>query len=110
MFRRSSLTDRALPERSKSWAGNVIAQQLTDFSGKKLPESKLPEHRLKKKTEHGEVQDFVWAKTDMTGWRVTMEDADCCTPNLPEPLSGNLTPTLAGSAIANAGMVSVKTI
>ena len=87
-FRRSSLTERSLPERSKSWAGNSQAAALSTFSGKKLPESKLPEHRLRKKTEHGEVQDFVWAKTDMTGWRVTMEDADCCQPSLPEPLTG----------------------
>ena len=64
---------RILSDRSKSWAGNVIAQQLTDFGGKKLPENKLPEHRLKKKTEHGEVHDFVWAKTDMTGWREGFE-------------------------------------
>ena len=65
-----------------------MAANLTNFEGQKLPQSKLPEHRLKKKTHHGETNEFVWAKTDMTGWRLTMEDADSCVPSLPEPLSG----------------------
>ena len=29
-------------------------------------------------------------KSDMIGFRTTMEDADCCEPSLPAPLEGKL--------------------
>ena len=32
--------------------------------------------------------DFIWTKTDMIGFRSTMEDADICLSSLPSPLEG----------------------
>ena len=33
--------------------------------------------------------DFIWTKSDMIGFRSTMEDADLCLSSLPTPLEGN---------------------